>query len=263
MLEYQRTGDGAPVVAIHGFLSSWEVWDRIAPQLDPEYDVIQVNLPGHGGAPIPPVTTTIRDISRHIVETLDELEIDKATFIGHSWGGYVTCELIASHPERVEAAAIVYSNPYSDTGDKRDARDALIARFESEPFDDVIADALPAYVTPDDPPELLEGMVELAKQSDADGAIFALRSIRDRLDHVPEIMANEDIPVLFIAGTQDESMPEITVEAPNVTTVETASGHMGVQTIPDEVSQILLEWMTKNREAKSTEDDNDDESGDA
>ena len=42
MLEYQRTGDGDPVVAIHGFLSSWEVWDRIAPQLDAATRRVQV-----------------------------------------------------------------------------------------------------------------------------------------------------------------------------------------------------------------------------
>ncbi len=257
MLEFQRTGDGAPVVAIHGFLGSWEVWDRIAPQLDPEYDVIQVNLPGHGGAPIPPVTTTMRDIARHVVETLDDLGFDNPTIIGHSWGGYVACELIASHPERVAAAAIVYSNPYSDTGEKRDARDGLIARFENEPFDEVIADALPAYVTPDDPPELLERMIEVAKQSDAQGAIFALRTIRDRLDHVPEILAQQDIPVLFIAGTEDESMPPINVEGPNVTVTETKSGHMGVQTIPDEVSRILTEWMAANRLAEQSDESDD------
>lgn len=255
MLSFQRTGDGPPVVLIHGFLGSWEVWDKVAPELDPEYDAIMVNLPGHGGSQIAPVTVTMRDIARQVTELLDHLGFDDAIFVGHSWGGYVTCELLASFPERVKAAAVVYSSPYSDTAPKRQARDELIARFENEPYDDVIADALPVYVTDYDPPEVLDRMIVAAKQAGPEAARMALVSIRDRLDHVQEILASPQIPVLFVSGTDDASMPEITVQAPHVTTVTTKSGHMGPQTVPADLADILLEWMATVRKQQDTADE--------
>ena len=48
MLHYTRQGTGAPLVLIHGFLGSTAIFDRVIGPLSQSFDVIAVDLPGHG-----------------------------------------------------------------------------------------------------------------------------------------------------------------------------------------------------------------------
>ena len=47
-LRYSDLGKGDPVVLIHGYLESLEIWNGFAEKLAKNYRVISVDLPGHG-----------------------------------------------------------------------------------------------------------------------------------------------------------------------------------------------------------------------
>ena len=50
-----------------------------------------------------------------VVGVLDELEIEKATIVGHSMGGYVALETLRRHAERMEGIVLLSSTPNPDS----------------------------------------------------------------------------------------------------------------------------------------------------
>lgn len=57
-----------------------------------------------------------------MIEVLDELKLEKATFVGHSMGGYVACALADLFPERVENIVLINSSTLPDDEAKKNQR---------------------------------------------------------------------------------------------------------------------------------------------
>jgi pimeloyl-ACP methyl ester carboxylesterase len=94
-LAFDRTGQGEPLVLLHGQGFSRRSFDPVVPLLAAERDVIAVDLPGHGESPRQPKGTgsTPRDCAIAVGELLDELGIATAHVAGNSSGGWVALEL--------------------------------------------------------------------------------------------------------------------------------------------------------------------------
>ena len=102
LLTYDRTGNGPPLVLIHGLGSARTVWKRIIGALASSFDVVAVDLPGHGrtrwvaGTPMHPPA-----LARHVLETLDACGIERAHLVGNSLGGWTALEMAGAAPQRV------------------------------------------------------------------------------------------------------------------------------------------------------------------
>jgi pimeloyl-ACP methyl ester carboxylesterase len=70
------------------------------------WNVLAVDLPGHGRSPGPPIPT-IAGMAAWILEMLDSLKIEKASLVGHSMGSLIALECAARQPERVERIALI------------------------------------------------------------------------------------------------------------------------------------------------------------
>jgi len=102
MLSHDRTGGGDPLVLIHGLGSARTVWKLVTPALARSFDVISVDLPGHGQTSwVAGTAMDPRSLADSVRATLDELGIQRAQFAGNSLGGWVALELAASAPDRV------------------------------------------------------------------------------------------------------------------------------------------------------------------
>ncbi|GCF10345.1 alpha/beta fold hydrolase [Dictyobacter arantiisoli] len=51
MLRYRLEGSGSPLLLIHGWGVTYAIWQSLAPLLKPHFQLIMVELPGHGGSP--------------------------------------------------------------------------------------------------------------------------------------------------------------------------------------------------------------------
>lgn len=94
-LAFDRSGQGEPLVLLHGQGFSRRAFDPVVPLLAAHRDVIAVDLPGHGESPRQPkgAGNAPRDLAIAVAELLDELGIEDVHVAGNSSGGWVALEL--------------------------------------------------------------------------------------------------------------------------------------------------------------------------
>ena len=105
-LAFDRTGQGEPLVLLHGQGFDRRSFDPVVPLLAAERDVIAVDLPGHGESPRQPkgAGNAPSDLAVAVGELLDELGLSTAHIAGNSSGGWVALELGRSGRARTVTA---------------------------------------------------------------------------------------------------------------------------------------------------------------
>jgi pimeloyl-ACP methyl ester carboxylesterase len=104
------SGQGFPLVFVHGFTTTSEFWKEQVQEFSKSYRIVRINLPGHGASPAPASRGyRIEDFVEDVARVFQELSVDRAVLIGLSMGS----------PEFVARAAIRSIS-------KADTRDSLV-----------------------------------------------------------------------------------------------------------------------------------------
>src|SRR3977135_2482724 len=102
------SGQGFPLVFVHGFTTTSEFWKEQAEEFSKAYRVIRINLPGHGASPAPPSRGyCLEDFVEDVTRVFRELSIEKAVLIGLSMGGIVAQKFALKHSHLVKALVLV------------------------------------------------------------------------------------------------------------------------------------------------------------
>jgi pimeloyl-ACP methyl ester carboxylesterase len=106
-IDYDRTGDGPPLVLLHPLGADRRVWDPIVGPLSAAHEVIAVDLPGFGQSPpLRATTPTPGALAEAVAELLRDLGVEQPHVVGNSLGGWVALQLaLAGHTGRVTAIA--------------------------------------------------------------------------------------------------------------------------------------------------------------
>jgi len=128
------SGSGHPLLLLHGFTGSVETWSPLRPELETEYRVVAIDLPGHGrsSSPPDPGRYSLRRFASDLVRVLDEIGVGRATVIGYSMGGRAALHLAAAHPDRVAGLILESTSAGVSDPELRKARaesDAELAAF--------------------------------------------------------------------------------------------------------------------------------------
>lgn len=102
-LSVHDAGEGPAVVMSHGFPElAWSWRHQFAPLTGAGFRAIAPDQRGYGESDRPAEVSDydIEHLCGDLVGLLDALEIEKAVFVGHDWGGFVVWAMPALHPER-------------------------------------------------------------------------------------------------------------------------------------------------------------------
>lgn len=113
-LHYERSGDGRPLVFLHGLGSSSEDWERQTEVFSEDYDVIVPDLRGHGRSSKPPGPYSIEQLADDVATFLDELDTGPTRLVGISLGGMIGFQLVADRPDLVSTFVAVNALPAFD-----------------------------------------------------------------------------------------------------------------------------------------------------
>ncbi|HEU0103817.1 MAG TPA: alpha/beta hydrolase [Mycobacteriales bacterium] len=107
MLHVTRSGQGEPLLLLHGFGSSSRDMLAVLPALSARFDVLNVDLPGVAGSPALRVRPTVAAITDAVELTLDAQGVGAAHVLGNSLGARVALELA----RRGRARSVVAISP--------------------------------------------------------------------------------------------------------------------------------------------------------
>ena len=196
------------LVLVHGFTQTLRSWDRLSIPLSEMFQVVRVDLPGHGGSG--DVDMSFEDTAAAIGEAGG-----RAIYVGYSLGGRLCLRLAVERPDLVQSLVMVGASPGLADGAERAARqaadDALAADIERIGTVAFLEGwlAQPMFAGLEPQPEDLEA--RLANTSG--GLATALRRLGagvqeplwDRLDEL-------EMPVLVVAGQKDTKYVRIAEE---------------------------------------------------
>ena len=102
------TGNGTPVVFIHGIGASLYGWRyQVAPVVAAGYRVIAFDNRGFGFSDKPAHGYSNAAYTHLVVSLLDSLGISSAVLVGHSMGGAIAAEVALAHPDRVRGMVLI------------------------------------------------------------------------------------------------------------------------------------------------------------
>jgi pimeloyl-ACP methyl ester carboxylesterase len=108
-IHYVTAGKGPLVVMIHGFPDFWYTWRAQMPELAKHYQVVAIDQRGYNLSDKPEgVENYAMDkLAGDVVAVIKHLGCEKATLVGHDWGGMVAWTLAMNRPEMVERLVIL------------------------------------------------------------------------------------------------------------------------------------------------------------
>ena len=106
---YLVTGQGHPVVLIHGVGLNKEMWGGQMVGLAPHYRVIAYDMLGHGDSPLPARDTDLLGYAAQLNELLAHLEIPQASIVGFSMGGLVARAFALQYPQALTSLVVLNS----------------------------------------------------------------------------------------------------------------------------------------------------------
>jgi pimeloyl-ACP methyl ester carboxylesterase len=100
LLASDRAGHGEPLLLLHGIGSTRDDFAGLFPQLAEHFDVLSVDLPGHGQSPLRVWPPTVAALTDAVEADLDARGLDRVHVLGNSLGGRIGIELAVRHRAR-------------------------------------------------------------------------------------------------------------------------------------------------------------------
>ncbi|HEX6290654.1 MAG TPA: alpha/beta fold hydrolase [Herpetosiphonaceae bacterium] len=250
---YHDEGQGEPLLLIHGFPLSSDLYQPQRAALSRRFRVITPDLRGMGRSDALPGGYSIDVYADDLVALLDHLGIGQAIVGGMSMGGYVLFALLRRHPDRVKGIILLDTKAAADTEEGRAGRYKMAEQARSEGTS-AIADAmLPKMLTEqtrEQQPELAQFVREMMATTSVEGIVGALESMAARPDSTP-LLGSIAVPTLIVVGREDQVTPlavaqEMQQAIPGAQLVIIdGAAHAANLERPAAVNQAIEEWATE------------------
>jgi pimeloyl-ACP methyl ester carboxylesterase len=237
------SGEGPAVVLTHGFASSSHMFAATVPALAADHTVIAWDLPGHGRSDAPDDVSaySVASFLDAMLGLVDEVGAERAVFLGHSLGGYLSLQMALAHPERIAGLVLVDTGPGYRNDAARDDWNRMAGAYASVLERKGLA-GLPRGV------ELTSGV-----HSTATGLAHAARHVLTQRDaHVIDGLASIAAPTLVVVGSDDEPFVKgshhMAGKIPNATLVVIdGAGHAPPVTHADEFNAVVGDFLGRVR----------------
>lgn len=213
-LAFHDIGSGVPVVFIHGWSLSGEIWRQQVEFLAAQgYRAITYDRRGHGRSSKPATGYDYDTLADDLAAVLAQTDVTNATLVGHSMGSGEIARYFARHGgERlVRALFVAPTTPFAvktddnPEGTDRQIFDQLVAALKADPRAYLAAGA-PGLLGHDAAPETVKCALDMAYQADPGALEKCLRAFTET-DFRSDLRAVQ-VPTLIVYGSGDmPSMP--------------------------------------------------------
>ncbi len=241
LLNYRISGNGSPVVFLHGFMEDYSMWDELIPHLPVK--AVCIDLTGHGKSPIDfDATPSILSMAKEVEKVILHEKLKHPIVVGHSMGGYVGLELMKLLPG-LEHLVLFHSHPWSDSEDKKRDRER-VANLVLTKASVFIREAIPnLFHDPSKMENAIAHYIQLAEQMEPKSIAWSALAMKNRFD-LAYLMEKNPEKFTVISGQNDKLIQVGLLDSfckqnkissivfPNV-------GHMSHEENREEVIQLL------------------------
>jgi pimeloyl-ACP methyl ester carboxylesterase len=192
---YEVSGDGDPLVVLHGAYMNIPTMGAIIPKLAETHEVYALEFQGHGRTTDIDRPITYQNLADDVAAFMEAVGIEKADVFGYSMGADAALQVAIRHPEKVNKL-VMASGAYDAEGWQPEFK-AFVPQMTVEMFVEMpfAEDYRELAADPDGFPALVEKLIALEKEPMAwEADVRALRT-----------------PVLIITGDADVATLEHSV----------------------------------------------------
>ena len=249
-------GHGMPLLLVHGFPLSHEMWSEQIEVLSRECRVIAPDLRGFGRSGVTPGTATMEQFADDLAALLDVMGISEpVVFCGLSMGGYIAWQFWLRHGRRLRGLVLCDTRATADSPEAAANRLTTADRVLAEGPQIVVESMMPrlfAASTAESKPEVVQSLRRIMMATEREGIAAASRGMGRRPDMTPRL-GEIRCPVLVLVGALDAISPPAEMRAiaeaiPGARLVEIpGAGHMSPMERPAEVNAAILDFLAAMR----------------
>lgn len=151
-ISYDVHGSGKPaLVFVHGWCCDKRYWSFQVPYFVRKYQVVTIDLAGHGASSLGRTDWTIEAFGQDVVAVVEKLDLDQVILIGHSMAGYVIIEAARQMPDRVIALVGVDTLHDVETEFTQEQIDTFISAFKEDFVKNTVAFVRGMFTSNSDP----------------------------------------------------------------------------------------------------------------
>jgi 3-oxoadipate enol-lactonase len=250
-LYYEIHGKGQPLLFIHGLGSSTRDWEFQVTEFSKAYEVITLDLRGHGQSDKPAGPYSMAIFAADVTGLLRGLGIDRAHVVGLSLGGGVAFQLAVDSPQMLKSLTIVNSTPELLVRSFKDQlmvwqRIAIVNLLGMRKMGEVLSKRL--FIKPEQE-DIRQTFVARWAENDQHAYLHAMRALVGW--SVSARIGSISCPTLIIAADQDYSpisvKEEYTARIPGAQLVIIPdSRHATPVEHPQEFNLVLKKFLTEH-----------------
>ncbi len=202
---FREQGQGTPIILIHGFCETHEIWNGFDTKLSIYGRVISIDIPGFGNSPLVSVPFTIDAIAEILLTWLKERDFKDIILVGHSLGGYIALAMAVLDPHYCKKLVLFHSSIYADTDEKKANRYKVIEFVNKNGVEPFLQTFVPSLFYNKNHPEI-ERVRSICSKTPSLTLIEYTRAMRDRRSR-EDFFKTYTGQSVILAGEKDEIIP--------------------------------------------------------
>lgn len=240
-----------PVIFIHGFPFSKEMWEKQLLELHETHRVIAYDVRGHGESERGEAQFSIPQFADDLFSFMDTLKIEKAVIVGLSMGGYIALHAIQKQPNRIAGLILCDTQCAADSDEAREKRKKTIAFIQKNGLTVYAEESLknlfaPASLTTNK--DAVNFIKDTILKTPANNICNTLQALADRKETCSSLVKIE-VPVCILVGREDKlTPPELAlnmhalIKGSSLHIIEEA-GHLSNLENPDQFNAYLKTFL--------------------
>ncbi|RSC94885.1 alpha/beta fold hydrolase [Tenacibaculum singaporense] len=244
---YTDTGKGSSIVLLHGFLENSTMWNEVVGELSKKNRVICIDLLGHGKTGCVGYIHTMEEMAEGVKSVLNTLKIRRATFIGHSMGGYVALTFAEKYQKNVKGICLMNSTSQPDSEERKKLRLRAV-EMAKENYETLVKMSISNLFAENMRLQLSEEIEKIREEAlkiHVRGYIAATEGMRLRENK--EVVLQTIEKRLMIAGKNDPILNYTIVEEEakrtNTSLIAIPNGHMSYVEAKEELLKALSNFI--------------------
>jgi len=256
---YRVFGDGKPVMLVHGFGETGDVWKNQIAWLGTNFQLIVPDLPGSGQSDMiddmsmegmAESLKTILDAENYGVSPSGSA---KVTMIGHSMGGYIALAFADKYSDYLAALGLFHSTAFADSEEKKETRKKGIDFIHQHGAFEFLKNSTPNLFSPHsraEKQELIDGFIRGLNNFSSQSLVSYYEAMMQRPDRT-YILQIKELPILFLLGEYDNAVPlqdglkQVHMPEKSYIHILRQSGHMGMLEEIDNSNLILNNFLSE------------------